>query len=95
MLVNTFPQQTVKYLNQVLGIDAMHAANAGLEAGLPFFLRDAYEIVPAKLLGQKITLACVKGDNALPAKQIEKHVQRLREQLHTPVIVSLPAVAPG
>jgi len=95
MLFNTFPQQTVKYLNQVLGIDAMHAANAVLEAGLPFFLHDAYEIVPAKLLGQQITLACVKGDNALPAKQIEKHVQRLREQLHTPVIVSLPAVAPG
>lgn len=95
MLEKPLPQQTIQYLNQVLGDEAMHVTGAGVATSLPYFLRDAYEIIHGKLFGRGVALACAKGGQTLSAQQISKHLLRLREQLDVPVIVSLPAVAPG
>lgn len=95
MLEKTLPQQTVRYLNQVLGGEGVRVAPSGNTAQLPYFLQDTYEVLPGELLGQPITLACVKGHQPLAAQQVDQHVKRLRELLHAPVIIALPEVAPG
>ena len=95
MLDATLPQQTVRYLNQVLGGESVRVAPNGKTAQLPYFLQDGYEVLPGELLGQPITLACVKGRQPLAAQQIDQHAKRLRELLHAPVIIALPEVAPG
>ena len=95
MLDATLPQQTVRYLNQVLGGESVRVASNGKTAQLPYFLQDGYEVLPGELLGQPITLACVKGRQPLAAQQIDQHAKRLRELLHAPVIIALPEVAPG
>ncbi len=95
MLDTTLPQQTVRYLNQVLGGESVRVAPNGKTAQLPYFLQDGYEVLPGELLGQPITLACVKGRQPLAAQQIDQHAKRLRELLHAPVIIALPEVAPG
>ncbi len=51
--------------------------------------------MPGELLGQPITLACVKGRQPLAAQQVDQHAKRLRELLHAQVIIALPEVAPG
>jgi hypothetical protein len=51
--------------------------------------------LPGELLGQPITLACVKGRQPLAAQQVDQHAKRLRELLHAQVIIALPEVAPG
>ena len=95
MLDMTLPKQTVRYLNQVLGGESVRVASNGKTAQLPYFLQDGYEVLPGELLGQPITLACVKGRQPLAAQQIDQHAKRLRELLHAPVIIALPEVAPG
>lgn len=95
MLEKTLPQQTVRYLNQVLGADGVRVAPSRNTAQLPYFLQDTYEVLPGELLGQPITLACVKGRQPIAAQQVNQHAKRLRELLHAPVIIALPEVAPG
>ena len=95
MLDNTFPQLTVQYLNQVLGGEAVRVATSGNTAQLPYFLQDTYDVLSGKLLGQPVTLACVKGRLPLAAQQLDQHAKRLRELLHAPVIIALPEIAPG
>ena len=95
MLEETLPQQTVRYLNQVLGGESVRVAPSGNTAQLPYFLQDTYEVLPGELLGQPITLACVKGHHPMAVHQVSQHANRLRELLHVPVIIALPEVAPG
>ena len=95
MLDNTLSQQTVRYLNQVLGGDAVRVASCEQTAQLPYFLQDAYDVLPCELLGHPFTLACIKGRQPLAALQVAQHAKRLRELLHAPVIIALPTVAPG
>lgn len=95
MLEAALPQQTVRYLNQVLGGEGVRVAPSGNTAQLPYFLQDTYEVLPGELLGQPITLACVKGRQPMAAQQVDQHAKRLRELLHAPVIFALPEVAPG
>jgi len=70
-------------------------APSGKTAQLPYFLQDTYEVLLGELLGQPITLACVKGRQPLAAQQVDQHAKRLRELLHAPVIFALPTVTPG
>lgn len=95
MLENILPQQTLEYLNQVLGKAAVHLSLNGVAVELPYFLQDLYEVVPTELLGHPITLACIKGRQPLTAQQMGQHKRALRELLHAPVIVALPEIAPG
>ena len=95
MLNEALPQQTVRYLNQVLGGEAVRMARRGPSAQLPYFLQDTYEVLPGELMGQPITLACVKVHQPLTAQQVDQHVQWLRELLHAPVIIALPEISPG
>ena len=60
-----------------------------------YFLQDTYEVLPVDLLGQPVTLACVKGRQLLVAQQIDQHAKRLRELLRNPVVVALPEITPG
>ena len=94
MLDETLPQQTVRYLKQVLGGDAVRVAHSET-AQLPYFLQDIYEVLQGELLGQPVTFACIKGSQPLAAQQVNLHAKRLRALLHAPVIVALPKVAPG
>ncbi len=73
----------------------MRVAPSGKTAQLPYFLQDTYEVLLGELLGQPITLACVKGRQPLAAQQVDQHAKRLRELLHAPVIFALPTVTPG
>jgi len=95
MLETTLPQQTIRYLNQVFGNEAVRVAPIGMTAQLPYFLQDTYEVLPGKLLGQPITLACVKDRQPMAAEQLDQHAQRLRELLHTPVLIALPEITSG
>lgn len=95
MLDKALPQQTVRYLNQVIGGDAVHVASSTRTAELAYFLQETYDVLTGELLGQPITLACVKGHQPLAAQQISQHAKLLRELLDTPVIVALPEIAPG
>lgn len=95
MLENTLSTQTVRYLKQVLGGDAVRVVPSAKTAQLPYFLQGAYELLPRNLLGQSVTLACVKGRQPLTAQQMGQHARMLREQLNTPVIIALPEVTPG
>jgi len=95
MLNEALPQQTVRYLSQVLGGEAVRMARGGPTAQLPYFLQDTYEVLSGELMGQPIILACVKGHQPLAAQQVDQHAQRLRELLHAPVIIALPEIAPG
>ena len=95
MLETTLPQQTVRYFNQVLGSNAMRVSTQGSSNELPYFFQDIYEILPVELLGQQVTLACVKSHQLLAAQQIEQHAKRLRELLNTSVIVAFPEITPG
>lgn len=95
MLEETLSHQTVRYLNQVLGAESVRVAPSGKTAQLPYFLQDTYEVLLGELLGQSITLACLKGHQPLAAHQLEQHAKRLRDLLQAPVIIALPAVAPG
>ena len=56
MLDTTLPQQTVRYLNQVLGGESVRVAPNGKAAQLPYFLQDGYEVLPGELLGQEQAL---------------------------------------
>ncbi len=95
MLEKALSRQTIRYLNQVLGGDVVRVESVEQAEGLPYFLQDAYDVFLCELFGQKIVLACTKGDQSVSARQMDKHMQRLREQLQAPVIVALPKVAPG
>lgn len=95
MLEKTLPQQTIRYLKQVLGSEAVRVAPSGKTAQLPYFLQDTYEVLPGELLGQPITLACIKGHQPLAAQRVDQHAKRLRELLQAPVIIALPELAPG
>lgn len=95
MLDEALSQQTVRYLNQVLGEAAVRAGPSGKTAQLPYFLQDAYEVWAGELLGQPMALAFVKGRQPLAAQQVDQHARRLRELLHAPVIIALPEIAPG
>ena len=95
MLDKMLPQQTINYLNQVLGENAVHVAQSEVANQLPYFLQDTYEVLPGKMLGQPITLACMKGLEPIAAQQIDQHTRRLQELLNAPVIVALPEIAPG
>ena len=95
MLIESLPQLTVRYLNQVLGGENVRVTVSGKSVQLPYFLQDIYEVLTGELLGQQITLACVKGRQPLAAQQVDQHAKRLRELLDTPVIIALPEIAPG
>ena len=95
MLETTFPQQTVQYLNQVLGGDAMRVSAKSKVVELPYFLQDTYDVLTVDLLGQAVTLACVKARQPLAAQQIDQHAKRLRELLQNPVVVVLREITPG
>lgn len=95
MLQKALPQQSSQYLTQVFGIDAVRPALAAPSTPLPYYLQDRYELWPLQLLGQPITLACVKGRTTLAAQQLAQHAAHLHELLQTPVIVALPQVTPG
>lgn len=95
MLEKTLPQETVRYLNQVFGPEGLRLASSDKNAQLPYFLQDTYDVLPGELMGQPITLACVKGHQPMAAHQVSQHANRLRELWHVPVIIALPQVAPG
>jgi hypothetical protein len=95
MLDKKFPQQAVRYLNQVLGAEAVRLDTPEIAAQLPYFLLDIYDVLPGRLFGDPVTFACVKGNHPLAAQQIGQHMQRLRELLNAPVILALPTVTPG
>lgn len=95
MLDMALPQQTVRYLNQVLGEKSVRVARSVKTAKLPYFLQDTYEVLPGELLGQPFTLACIKARHPLAAQQVAQHAKGLRELLRTPVIIALPALTPG
>lgn len=92
MLVKALSQQTIQYLTEVLGADALRTASTTPSAPLPYYLDDLYEIQPLELLGQPLALACVKSQQVLAARQQAQHVARLQGALQTPVIVALPQV---
>lgn len=73
----------------------MRVSPSAKTAQLPYFLQDAYEVLPGELLGQPVTLACVKGRQPLSAQQVGQHARRLLELLNAPVIIALPEIAPG
>ncbi|MGV1045409.1 hypothetical protein [Limnohabitans sp.] len=95
MLDKALPQQTVRYLNQVIGGEAVRVASSGRTPELTYFLQETYDVLTGELLGQPITLACVKGHQPLAAQQISQHTKLLRELLDAPVIIALPEIAPG
>ncbi len=95
MIDKTLQRETIRYLNQVFGADVMRVADVSASAELPFFLQDLYDIAQFHLIGHSITLACAKSERAIPAQQMTRHVERLREQLHSPVLMSMAMVAPG
>ena len=95
MLEITLPQQTVQYLSQVLGDDAVRVTAKSKAVELPYFIQDTYEVLTVDLLGQAVTLACVKGRQLLAAQQIGQHAQRLHELLQNPVVVALCEITPG
>ena len=95
IMLESLPQQTIRYLNQVLGGESVRLAHSGEAAQLPHFLQDTYEVLPGELLGRPITLACAKGHQPLAAQQVGQHARRLHELLHAPVIIALPGVSPG
>jgi len=95
MLNKALPQQTIRYLNQVLGGAAMRVTPSEKTASLPYFLQDTYEVLPGELLGRPITLACIKGHQPLAARQVDQHAKRLQELLQAPVIIALPEIAGG
>lgn len=95
MLYKALPQQSTEYLIQVFGADAVRPAPAGPVKPLPYYLQDGYEFLRLQLLGQPITLACVKASKKLAAQQQAQHAARLRELLQTPVIVALPQITAG
>lgn len=95
MLEKTLLQETVRYLNQVFGPEGLRLASSDKSAQLPYFLQDTYDVLPGVLMGQPITLACVKGHQPMAAHQVSQHANRLRELWHVPVIIALPQVAPG
>ena len=95
MLDKALPQQTVRYLNQVIGGEAVRVASSARTAELTYFLQETYDVLTGELLGQPITLACVKGHQPLAAQQISQHTKLLRELLDAPVIIALPEIAPG
>ncbi len=95
MLDASLPQQTLRYLAQVLGDDAVRLIPGEPAAPLPYFIQDTYEVLPAKLLGNPVMFACMKGHQPLAAQQIEQHTKRIAVLLRVPVIVALPDVTPG
>lgn len=95
MLIKALPEQTIQYLNQVFGEGAVRIASEKSVPELPYFLQDAYEILPCELLGYSVALACVKSLQPRAARQLSQHAERLREVLETPVIVALPEITPG
>lgn len=95
MLENALPQHTVRYLNQVLGENAVRVTSGDQTAPLPYFLQDTYQVLSGKLMGQPVTLACVKRSQPVSAQQVGQHAKQLRELLHAPVIFALTEIAPG
>ena len=95
MLDATLPQQTVRYLNQVLGGECLRVAPSEKSDQLPYFLQDTYDVLLGELLGQPITLACVKSREPVAVPQVDQHAKQLRELLHAPVIIALPEIAPS
>ena len=95
MLNDALCQQTVRYLNKVLGGNAVRLASNQRTKQLPYFLQDTYEVLSGELLGHPVILACVKVQQPLATHQLDKHAKQLRELLNSPVIVALPEVAPG
>ncbi len=95
MLENNHPQQTLQYLNDVLGGAVLRVIPGKEAAQLPYFLQDFYEVVPIELLGHPITIACIKGRQPLTAHQLGQHTRQLHELLHAPVVVALPEITPG
>jgi len=95
MLNKPLHHQTIQYLTDVLGADAVRPALTVPLEPLPYYLQDLYDIQHLELLGQPITMACVKSQQVLAAKQHAQHASRLREMLQTPVIVALPQVTAG
>lgn len=95
MLEKSLPQQTVRYLTEVLGRESVRVVPHRMTAQLPYFLQDGYEVLLGELLGQPITLACFKGRQPLAAQQIDQHARRLHELLHAPVVIALPEISPG
>ena len=95
MLCKTLPQQTASYLHQILGEGAVRLAPAQTAAQLPYFIQDAYEVLTGTLLGHPLTIACDKAREPMSAQQISQHTKQIGELFQTPVIVALPAIAPG
>lgn len=95
MLKSIFTQQTVQYLKQVLGGEAVRVDFISQADELPYFLKEIYDVFSGELLGQQITLMCVRGRQLLAPHQIELHTKRLHEILKVPVIVALPDITPG
>jgi hypothetical protein len=95
MLDKSLPQETVRYLNQVFGPEGLRLAASDKSAQLPYFLQDTYDVLLGELMGQPITLACVKGQQPMAVHQVSQHANRLRELLHVPVIIALSEVAAG
>ena len=82
-----------QYLHEVLGEEAVHVRVGKPPADLPYLVQDTYEIVPVEILGLEAAMAALKGSNALPAGEMARHVRKIQEQLHRPVIVALPQVS--
>ena len=95
MLNTQLPQHAVRYLNQVLGDNAMHLADNATTVELPYFLQTIYEVSAGSLLGNAVTLACRKDSQPLAAQHIQQHLKQLRELLRAPVILALPDMSPG
>lgn len=95
MLDKALPNQTVRYLNQVLGDEAARLTSCEQAAKLAYFLQETYDVLTGKVLGQPITLACVKAPYLLAPQQINQHAKLLHELLHAPVIIGLPEITPG
>lgn len=95
MLDKPLPQQTVSYLRQVLGENAVRMAPSQIATQLPYFIQDTYDVLPCSLLGHPLTFACAKGRLPMTAQQISQHTRQIVELFQTPVIVALSEIAPG
>lgn len=95
MLETHLPEQALKYLKQVLGEGAVRLSHDHLQVTLPYFLLDAYEVLPGRLVETPVVFACVKDSKPMAVQQIVQHIEKIRELLLVPVILVLPSVGPG
>lgn len=67
-----------RYVKQVLGVDA-DTSGWDQEAGLPFFLREAYRFSLLRLMGREFLLMVDRQKSETPPATIRKHMEQIRK----------------